>query len=485
MALLPACRPNLEGASCQQDGDCPRSQFCEEQVCREGARLPRPDAGGMDADAGTGEDAGAPRCDVGAGCTLVLRAEPSTVAAGGSADLTLSVRDEWGTPVPDVPVSFEVSGPPCTLGADGGTTLAGGVLTVALSAELAGRRTVTAAAAGRYAQAEVSFLPGEWVDAGSRLQLSPAALAVGQSAALTVELLDAFGNPLPDVAVGLAVSGSGNTLGTSTGKTGPAGRFSTTLASTVAGPKTVTATVAGRSLSADVVFHAGPPASLHTGASVLPGVVGPGEETVLTVTVRDAWGNPAPGEPVSLAMSGSDNVLSPASGNTAPDGTFTASLSSTRAERKAVVVQSGAARATASFDVSPGPPSPQMSSLEAGAVDLEAGRSTWVLVNLKDVHGNPVQGAPVALSASGPAGVFGAVFGSTGPGGTLATTFSSTRAETQLLAAESGTCRVTASLRITPGAPTWADSTLEVNPPGFTAGDGAEVLVTARDAFNN
>lgn len=71
---------------------------------------------------------------------------------------------------------------------------------------------------------------------------------------LTFTARDTGGNALPGQAVGVSVTGTGNTLGAASGTTDGAGVFSTTLASTVAEAKTVTVTVGAESLSTVVTF---------------------------------------------------------------------------------------------------------------------------------------------------------------------------------------------------------------------------------------
>ncbi len=71
---------------------------------------------------------------------------------------------------------------------------------------------------------------------------------------LTLTAKDTGGNVLAGQAVALTVSGSGNTLGATSGTTDSSGVFTTTLSSTVAEAKTVTATVGGASLLTSVNF---------------------------------------------------------------------------------------------------------------------------------------------------------------------------------------------------------------------------------------
>jgi hypothetical protein len=59
-ALLLSCVPNVTGAPCQSDANCPSGQLCSAaRTCQFAKDVPRPDAGGS--------DGGAPLCDGGTG----------------------------------------------------------------------------------------------------------------------------------------------------------------------------------------------------------------------------------------------------------------------------------------------------------------------------------------------------------------------------------------------------------------------------------
>lgn len=91
LALWMGCSPDLEGAQCETDQNCPSSQFCSAGVCREGARQPR--AATMSGAASLGSAATA---SVGQSLTLTFTVTntgtvvltniaPSSVSPGGTA----------------------------------------------------------------------------------------------------------------------------------------------------------------------------------------------------------------------------------------------------------------------------------------------------------------------------------------------------------------------------------------------------------------
>jgi hypothetical protein len=96
--------------------------------------------------------------------------------------------------------------------------------------------------------------PGDPSQATSTLLANPVNVVGSAMTTLTVTVMDLGANPLSGVAVSLAVDGTGNTLGASSGSTDAAGTFSTTLASSVPETKHVTATIGAITLTTTVVF---------------------------------------------------------------------------------------------------------------------------------------------------------------------------------------------------------------------------------------
>src|SRR3954464_11313445 len=90
LALWMGCVPNLEGAQCETDQNCPSSQFCSDGTCKEGARPPR--AATMSATASLGPSTasvGQPLTFqltvTNTGTVLLENIAPSSVIAGGPA----------------------------------------------------------------------------------------------------------------------------------------------------------------------------------------------------------------------------------------------------------------------------------------------------------------------------------------------------------------------------------------------------------------
>jgi adhesin/invasin len=184
----------------------------------------------------------------------------------------------------------------------------------------------------------VTFVAGPPSDALSTVLATPITLTADgtSSTAIAVTILDAQGNPVPGVTVGLLATGSGNSLTQGAAMTDVAGLVTATLSSTVAESKVISATLNGsQTLTArpTVIFTAGPVASAQSSITASPAMtVADGTSPVtLSLTARDAHGNAVAGQAVVIGVSGAGNQLGSASGMTNASGQFSTTLASTRA----------------------------------------------------------------------------------------------------------------------------------------------------------
>ncbi len=242
------------------------------------------------------------------------------------------VRDQFGNPVPGVPVVFAVtggggiaSGAAAVTGGDGIAAVGGWILGSVpgpntLSATVAGLPPAGFTATGTAVPASVA------VNAGTN-QSAPAGTPVPVAPSVIVR--DAGNLPLAGITVFFAVTGGGGSLtGASavTNANGIAAVGSWTLGS-VPGPNTMTATVTGLP---PVSFTAtgtgiGPPAHVVLSAGNLQ-AADPGSPVSVApaVLVRDASLQPVPGAQVTFAITRGTGVLTGASATT--DGAGIATL---------------------------------------------------------------------------------------------------------------------------------------------------------------
>jgi len=184
------------------------------------------------------------------------------------------------------------------------------------------------------------------------VQASPSTLvADGVSSTSVVAILTTCaGNPTGDEVVEFTASGSANTFSSMSGVTDGDGLLTTTLQSTKAEVKIVTATAGTSSCATDVTFVSGPPNASSSSIELSPTSATAGNSISISVVLEDAYGNPVGNQTLTLSASGTDNVFSSGgtlsgstmTGETATSGIFTAQLSSCSAQTETIYVAVGA-----------------------------------------------------------------------------------------------------------------------------------------------
>lgn len=236
------------------------------------------------------------------------------------------------------------------------------------------------------------------------------------AAQISVTVRDGSGIAVPGVTVRVEASGNGNTI-EQPATTDPAGSCVARLRSTVAGTKTITATIVQD--TGDVViaaqptvqFQAGPAVGLAFQSPPTDVVAGSAFVPVVAVAVVDAHGNAVPGatNPISIAIGAGAGTatLTGATTVAAIQGlaSFTDLFVSTTATGLTLVASATGLGATTSapFDVLAPVPSPTLSTVEASPASAPAdGTSTiFVTVTVKNATGLPIRGMDVQLATEG------------------------------------------------------------------------------------
>lgn len=390
-----------------------------------------------------------------------ITANPTTgVTADGvdTSTIVVTVRDPGGANVAGQTVQLMLSGGG-NLSPLSGTSNANGTFTAQLTSTTAGTKTISAVINPGPSQvtlannATVSFDAAQVPDpATSTITANPNANLFNTGTALstiTVTARDAANAPIANRRVTLTASGTGNTLTPATGTTNASGVFTATLGSTVAGTKTLTATV--DNLGTPVTITAmptvtfvavppGPSASLSTVvANPTTNLFANGTDVSnITVTVVDAASRPLSNQSVSLSATGTSNTLTPATGTTNASGVFTATLSTTDAGAKLItaVINPGAAQVTlntmptVTFAVVPlGAPDPNTSSLTANPVNgifANGTDTSTITVTVRDANNNLLPNTAVSFSATGGGTNFASATGTTNASGVFSTTLTAT-----------------------------------------------------------
>jgi hypothetical protein len=288
--------------------------------------------------------------------------------------------------------------------------------------------------------------------ANSSIQINPGMVTADGSsnAIISVTVRDGFNNVVNGEPVMLSATGSNQTLTPSSGITNSFGVFNATLSSTKAELKTVTATVSGFMLQAQVQFVAGNPLAGDSSLTVSPGTIpADGTTATITVTLKDMNGNPVSGQAVTLTATGMNNTLTPSSGNTDASGTFTATISSTKAEQKTITATVGSFMLNQMLTVTPGTPSASTSTVTAAPTSnvlANGSNASTVTVTVRDANSNVVSGVNVTLSATGGGTTFTPSSGSTNGSGVLTSALTSTASGTKTITAVAGGVTITSSM---------------------------------------
>jgi adhesin/invasin len=261
---------------------------------------------------------------------LAVLVPPSATAVSGAPfaqQPQVQLEDAAGNPVAQsgVSVLVTISNQPTGGGSLGGsTTVQTGADGVARFAGLsitgaAGQYTLLFASGNLTSvTAVVTIGAGSVSGSQSTFTVGPGTITASNgssTATVTITARDGAGNPVQGAAASVAVSGS-NTVSTPA-PTGADGKTTATVSSTEAGTKTVTVTINGTPVtnpsSAPLVVSPGAPS--NTTSTTVPAPTSPvvGQTALITVTVKDAFGNPIPGRSVSLSSGGGAQITQPSS----------------------------------------------------------------------------------------------------------------------------------------------------------------------------
>ena len=274
-----------------------------------------------------------------------VEASPTTVASDGvtAATITVTLKDAAGNPASGKTVTLVSSrGSADTIAAASGPSSGSGVVTFSVTSAAAGSPVFTATDTTDNVKidliATVTFSASVVSWANSTVTASPALVAADGVATspITVTLKSANNNPVAGKTVTLASSrGAMDTIAATSGASDKNGVVTFTVKSTTAGAavfsaKDTTSNI-GVTPTATVTFTAG---AVHAGNSAVlasPSLV-PADGTTavkVTVTLKDAFGNPVAGKTATLVSNrGSKDMISAASGPSSADGVVTFSVTS-------------------------------------------------------------------------------------------------------------------------------------------------------------
>jgi len=341
----------------------------------------------------------------GAAATLAYLSQPSSTTAGSViSPVTVQALDKYDNPVPNATISVSSSPNPLSSGTLSlVSNAAGQVVFNNLVENIAGNYTLTAACTGTTSILSNPFTISAAAAATLSFLSQPSSTTAGLILnAVTVQVVDRFGNDVPNAAISIAIAPGALTTGTTPLTSNAAGQVAfSNLSETTAGVYTLTASAAGTAsiLSNPFTISAGAAATLSylsQPSSTTAGII----LSAVTVQALDKYDNPVPNASISVSStpnplsSGTLALATNAAGqvafsnlveNVAGNYTLTASCTGTTSILSNPFTISAAAAASLAFLTQP-------SSTTAGLV-LNA-----VTVQVVDKFGNDVPNASIGIA---------------------------------------------------------------------------------------
>jgi hypothetical protein len=437
----------------------------------------------------------------GTAASLSLTGLTSPWTAGATQSVTVTARDAFGN------VATGYRGAVLFASTDAAAVLPAGYTFTAGDAGSRAFIGLQLRTAGTQAVTATDTVASTLTATASGLMVQPAALA---SLSFSVQPTSATAGAVIFPAVQVSARDAyGNLVTAATAidlslAAGPVGAtlFGTTSATTISGASSfpglflqkagagyaLLATSAGVSGSSSTLFDitAAAPSAAMSDVLAAPTAPSAGATSALTVTLRDAFGNPVSGKTVSFTCTGSTNTLTQPASATSATGVASGSLSSTLAEAKTVTATVDGTVLTARPVVTfvAGAPSAAGSTLLASPASApNDGTSVALTVTVRDGYGNPVAGQVVVFSSSGTAS-FTQPAAVTGADGKTSGGVSASVAGVQSISAKVGATLVAqANVTFTAVPPADALSTVTSTPVSVPA-DGtsaASVTVTLKN----
>jgi protocatechuate 3,4-dioxygenase beta subunit len=320
------------------------------------------------------------------------------------------------------------------------------------------------------------------------------------TATITVTVKNGSGAPVSGATVVLSATGTGNTITQPAGPTGANGVATGTLRSTVAGSKTITATMSGTTANQQPVVTVNPAAAAALGFSVQPSNANVGQPITpaVQVEVRDQFGNRVTGatndvtvslgtNPTGATLGGTTTVA--ASAGAASFSTLTVDRAGTGYTLAAQATGLTNAPPSSGFNVTAPPPpvSATLSDVDVNPASIAAGESSTITVTVKDAQGAGLSGVTVSLAATGSGNTLGQP-GPTDASGVTTGTLSSTVPGTKTITATAGgtTLADQPAVTVSAGPPNPIQSTVTASPTRILADLGTSTItVRVRDAYGN
>jgi adhesin/invasin len=411
------------------------------------------------------------------------------VVADGASTSTVTVylADIFDNPVAGLTPTFSSSGTSNTLGACG-VTNASGNATCTLASTKAESKNLAIVTPVVKAGGSVVFIAGAPVALNSNISGTGPVIADNVAVStITITLADAFNNPVAALTPTFTASGTGNTVAICSASD-VTGTSSCTLKSTKAETKTLSIATPVVKIGGTVVFDPGPPAAATSLISGTTTIVADGVATsTVTVTLKDAGGNPAPGFTPTFSATGTGNTLSACSVGDA-SGVSTCTLASTKAESKTLAIVTPVAKSDGSVVFVAGAVAAATSTITGTSpVTADGVATSFITITLLDAFSNPVAGVnPFFLATDTGGDNANGGCSATNASGVSSCTLSSLTAEVKTLTITSPVNKSDGTVTFTAGAPIAANSNITGTSTVIANGVATSTItITLRDAANN
>jgi uncharacterized repeat protein (TIGR01451 family) len=324
------------------------------------------------------------------------------IPLGVDAPVTATVRDAYGNLVPGTVLTFGVSlgtAVPLT-----GVAGAGGWAGFAISSTVLGPATVVVTASNQVTgSVPVTFVAG--YPALITVTIVPSSTSVDNTAAITVEVVDAYGYPVTWGSIGLSTPdplGTGAIVPPVSPLDGN-GRAMAAISSSELGRKTVTATAGanGQAGAGVVTFTVGAPGNVVV--DMFPNPQAVGVDATLVATVTDQYGHPVPGEVITFTVipgTLGGGGIAPDTGTAGAQGAATTTITSTVASGSlvtATVASNTAVSNTAFVDFVAG--APAYVTVRVSPVSVDGGINATLVATVTDRFSNRCGNIPITFTS--------------------------------------------------------------------------------------
>jgi hypothetical protein len=431
----------------------------------------------------------------------------ASVSSGGTTSFTLQARDASGNneTTGGLTVAFSLGGSTGGQGTFGAVKDNGdGTYSATFTGTMSGANTVVASIDGSPVTStppSITVTPGPASPTNSVVTLVSNDVQSGSTTTINFQARDAAGNDLTsgglDVAFALG-NPSANTGAITDFTDNNNGTYSATFTGVIAGGNTITATIAGAPVTstASVTVTPGPVSLSKSVLSVSSPAVQLGGVTTITLQARDAAGNDLTSGGLSVAAtlssaSGGRGTLSTFTDNR--NGTYSATFTGSADGSNTITPTIGGVPMTSTvpITVSGAAASTSKSTLKGSAASVASGTPVTVTLQAKDAKGNAetAGGLTVAFELTSPKGgqgTFGPVVDH--GNGTYTATFTGTLVGSNAITATIDGSKVTSvapTVKVIPGAVSFAASSISVSLATVKAGTGISVTLQAKDAAGN